>query len=206
LKDSRLERRVGAVILAAGASTRLGYPKQLIEHEGEALVRRAAMSALEAGADPVIVVVGASAETVSEALVGLEGIDVLYNARWESGLASSLAAGLEAVRAYPKCDGALVMVADQPLIDVASLRQLMEAFDSDDRIVASAYDDIVGVPIVLGAEFFKDLMNLKGDEGAGRWLRARLKDVTQIPVASASMDIDTPADAERLASDTSTDQ
>jgi CTP:molybdopterin cytidylyltransferase MocA len=198
-------RRVGAVILAAGASTRLGYPKQLIEHEGEALVRRAAMSAIDAGADPVIVVVGASAETVSEALVGLERVDVLYNARWETGLASSLAAGLNAVRSYPNCDGALVMVADQPLIDVATLRQLIDAFDSDDRIVASAYDDIVGVPIVLGAEFFKDLMNLKGDEGAGRWLRARLKDVTQIPVATASMDIDTPADAERLASDTSSE-
>jgi CTP:molybdopterin cytidylyltransferase MocA len=196
--DSRSQRHIGAIILAAGGSTRLGYPKQLIEHEGEALVRRAATAALDAGAKPVLVVVGASSEEVSHALDGLEGVKILHNERWESGLASSLSAGLAALSADTSIDGALVMVADQPLVDAGALRRLMAAFDEEHRIVASGYDDIVGVPVVIGSEHFAALMSLKGDEGAGRWLRARLADVTQVDVASASVDINTPEDAERL--------
>jgi CTP:molybdopterin cytidylyltransferase MocA len=176
----------------------MGYPKQLIEHEGDTLVRKAAVAALEAGAKPVLVVVGASSEEVSDALDGLAEVKILHNERWESGLASSLSAGLGALNADPSIGGALVMVVDQPLVDAEALRKLMTAFDEQHRIVASAYDDIVGVPVVIGYEHFDALMNLKGDEGAGRWLRARLADVTQVDVASASVDIDTPEDAERL--------
>jgi CTP:molybdopterin cytidylyltransferase MocA len=196
--DSRSQRGIGAIILAAGGSTRMGYPKQLIEHEGEALVRRAAVAALEAGGKPVLVVVGASSEEVAECLEGLHGVEILHNERWESGLASSLSEGLGALSANRAIDGALVMVVDQPLVEVDALRKLIAAFDETHRIVASAYDDIVGVPVVIGSEHFAALMNLRGDEGAGRWLRARLADVTQIDVASASVDIDTPEDAERL--------
>ncbi len=191
-------RHIGAVILAAGGSTRMGYPKQLIEHKGDTLVRRAAVAALDAGGRPVLVVVGASAEEVAECLDGLEGVEVLYNERWESGLSSSLSAGLSALKADHSIDGALVMVIDQPLVDADALGKLMAAFDEKHRIVASAYDEIVGVPVVIGSEHFSALTNLNGDEGAGRWLRARLADVTQIDVASASVDIDTPEDAERL--------
>jgi Uncharacterized MobA-related protein len=196
--ESRSQRRVGAVILAAGGSTRMGYPKQLIEHQGEALVRRAAATALAAGAQPVVVIVGASSEEVEDELTGLAGVRTLYNERWETGLASSLSAGLGALNADRSIDGALVMVVDQPLVDADALRKLMSAFDDRHRIVASAYDEIVGVPVVVGSEHFHALMTLNGDEGAGRWLRARLADVTQIDVASASVDIDTPEDAERL--------
>lgn len=198
MTESSSQRRVGALILAAGGSTRMGYPKQLIEHEGEALVRRAAVAALDAGGKPVLVVVGASSEEVAECLDGLDDVRILYNERWESGLASSLSAGLGALHADRSIDGALVMVVDQPLVDAGSLRKLIAAFDDRHRIVASAYDEIVGVPVVIGSEHFDTLMNLKGDEGAGRWLRARLADVTQVDVASASVDIDTPEDAERL--------
>jgi molybdenum cofactor cytidylyltransferase len=176
----------------------MGYPKQLIEHEGDTLVRKAAVAALGAGGNPVIVVVGASWEEVVECFDGLEGVTILYNERWESGLASSLSAGLGALNADTSIDGALVMVADQPLVDAEALQKLVAAFDERHRVVASAYDDIVGVPVVIGSEHFEALMNLSGDEGAGRWLRARLAEVTQIDVASASVDIDTPEDAERL--------
>jgi len=198
VSDSGSQRHIGAIILAAGASTRLGYPKQLIEHEGVALVRRAATSALDAGARPALVVVGASSKEVTEALDGLDGVQILYNERWESGLASSLSAGLVALSADKAIDGALVMVVDQPLVDAVALGKLLAAFDDQHRIVASAYDDIVGVPVVIGSEHFPALMSLEGDQGAGRWLRSRLADVTQVDVASASVDIDTPEDAERL--------
>lgn len=198
MTHSPSQRRIGAIILAAGASTRLGYPKQLLEHDGEPLVRRATTAALDAGARPVLVVVGSSSEEVSQALNGLDGVEILRNERWESGLASSLSAGLGAFSADKSIDGSLVMVVDQPLVESDALRRLIATFDEQHRIVASAYDDIVGVPVVIGSEHFAALMNLKGDEGAGRWLRARLAEVTQVDVASASVDIDTPEDAERL--------
>ena len=126
---------------------------------------------------------------------------MVFNPKWESGLASSLAAGLEVAEAMT-CDGALVMTTDQPLIGPASLRKLIDAFDGEHRIVASSYDGIIGVPAVFGVEHFESLMKLKGDEGAGRWLRAGPDDVTQIRMDSASIDIDTPADVARLMSDT----
>jgi len=195
---TRPTHRIGAVVLAAGNSTRLGYPKQLIEHEGNSLVRRAALAALDAGADPVIVVVGASSDAVAAAVNDLNDVTVVLNPKWESGLASSLNAGLKTILAM-NVEAALILAADQPLIDATVIQQLMDAFDHEHRIVASAYDDIVGVPAIFGVEHFGSLMDLKGDEGAGRWLRARLDEVTQITVHIASIDIDTPADAERLA-------
>ena len=197
-----VSRSVGAVILAAGPSTRLGYSKQLIIHEGEPLVRRAAIAAVEAGASPVIVVLGADAAEITPALSLLPSVTLVINDDWNTGLASSLATGLRALSQNVSRDGVLVMLADQPLIDAASLRQLLDAFDTDHRIIASEYDDTIGVPVVIGREHVPDLMALKGDAGAGAWLRKRIGDVTRIPMARAAMDVDTPSDAEQLTRDT----
>jgi CTP:molybdopterin cytidylyltransferase MocA len=191
--------RIGVIVLAAGSSTRLGHPKQLIEHEGLPLVRRAAMAATDAGAAEVIVVVGSGAQNVVAAIGDIARVSIALNPDWESGMASSLTTGLKEAQALD-LEAVMVMTTDQPLIDIASLRQLMAAFDDQHRIIASSYDDIVGVPVVFGSEHFDTLMKLKGDEGAGRWLRARLKEVTQIEVQSASVDIDTPADVANLKS------
>ena len=194
---------VGAVILAAGPSTRLGYSKQLIIHEGEPLVRRAAIAAVEAGASPVIVVLGADAAEITPVLSLLPSVTLVVNDDWNSGLASSLATGLRSLSQNASRDGVLVMLADQPLIDATALRQLLDAFDADHRIIASEYDDTIGVPVVIGREHVPDLMALKGDAGAGAWLRKRIAHVTRIPMARAAMDVDTPSDAERLTQDRS---
>jgi molybdenum cofactor cytidylyltransferase len=144
-------------------------------------------------------VVGAFADEVRAAAELVDDVTVILNPKWESGLASSLATGIEVAQAMG-CDGALVMTTDQPLIDSSSLEALVDAFDTSHRIVASSYDDIIGVPAVFGAEHFDSLMKLNGDEGAGRWLRARSADVTQIRIDSAAVDIDTQADVDRLES------
>jgi CTP:molybdopterin cytidylyltransferase MocA len=180
------------VVLAAGASTRLGIPKQLIMHEGEPLVRRIAAAAVEAGADPVVVVLGATA------LLGLASVTTAQNPEWSKGLASSLTTGLSTVLALTPCDAVLVTLADQPLVDAAALRRLIAAFDSERRIVASAYDDTVGVPAVFAREHLDALMHLTGDAGAGSWLRSRPNEVTHIPLSVAALDIDTLSDAARL--------
>lgn len=177
----------------------MGYPKQLVMHEGEPLVRRAAIAAVDAGAAPVIVVLGADAEKISPALAGLPSITTVFNRDWQTGLASSLAAGLRAlVESASTTDGILVMLADQPLVDAPALERLLAAFDAEHRIVASEYDQTMGVPVVFGREHVAELMGLAGDSGAGRWLRARAGSVTRVPLQGAAVDIDTPQDVDRL--------
>lgn len=191
------ETRVAAVILAAGGSSRFGEPKQLIELGGLPLVRKAAMSSLEAGALPVVVVLGAENDQILPALEGLEDVRIALNSRWKSGLASSLAAGLSALAEDADVDGALIVLADQPFVDAHSLKNLLDAFGPS-RLVASSYSNTLGVPAVVGREFFAELMQLTGDRGAGPWLRARSSEVTQIPLPVSPLDIDTKDDVALL--------
>jgi len=167
-------------------------------YEGEPLVRRIAAAAIEAGAEPVVVVLGANWEMIAPALLGIASVTIALNLEWSKGLATSLATGLSTVTAISPCDGVLVTLADQPLVDAAALRRLIAAFDSERRIVASAYDDTVGVPALFGHEHLDALMHLTGDAGAGSWLRSRPDEVTRISLGVAVLDIDTRSDAERL--------
>ena len=178
----------------------MGFPKQLIMHEGEPLVRRIAAAAVEAGASPVVVVLGANAEMIAPVLTGLASVTTVVNREWSKGLASSLATGLSALFEDAACDGVLVTLADQPLVDAAALRRLVAAFDNERRIVASAYNHTMGVPAVFAREHVDALMRLTGDAGAGSWLRSRPNEVTLIPLDVAAFDIDTPSDTAPLAS------
>ena len=198
--------RVGAVVLAAGASSRLGYPKQLVAHEGAPLVRRAAEAARDAGARPVLVVLGAGADAIAPALEAVPGVQVHVHPDWADGLASSLGAGLRALAAATRadasgadpCDGVLVTLADQPLVDAGALRRLLDAFAAGARVVAARYADALGAPAVFGREHLGALCALEGDHGAGRWLRAHRALVTAVPMDAAALDVDTPADVARL--------
>jgi molybdenum cofactor cytidylyltransferase len=191
------DKNVAGVILAAGGSSRLGEPKQLIELGGLPLVRKAALSALEAGALPVVVVLGAENDQILPALEGLDNVRIALNSRWKSGLASSVAAGLAALSEDEQVDGAMLVLADQPFVDAHSLKNLIDAF-GESRLVASAYSNTVGVPAIIGREFFPELMELQGDRGAGPWLRARSADVTKVPLPVSPLDIDTRDDIELL--------
>ena len=188
----------GALVLAAGAASRMGEPKQLSVHEGEPLVCRAASAAVQAGAHPVIVVLGAHAALVAPALASLRGATLLVHDDWRDGLASSLAAGLRALLAASACDAILITLADQPLVTADALRALLAAFSTERRIVAAEYGDGVGVPVVVGREHAAELMALTGDRGAGAWLRTHDADVTRLPLPAAEVDVDTPADLARL--------
>ena len=161
-------------------------------------MRRATVAALDAGASRVVVVLGARAGSIARALAGLASVTLVVNPDWAKGLASSLVAGLSSFPADDSCDGVLVTLADQPFVDAAALRRLITAFDDERRIVASAYDDTIGVPAVFGREHFGDLMRLTGDRGAGSWLRSRQDEVTRVPLHTARLDIDRPSDLARL--------
>lgn len=193
--------RVAGVVLAAGASRRLGRPKQLVRVAGEALVRRAARAAAEAGLAPVLVVTGAYAAQVEAAVAGL-GVACVRNDAFEEGLASSIRAGVGAAeRASPHCDGALLALVDQPALDAALLAALLARFEEAGgaRTVACAYAGGLGAPALFPRALFAELAALHGDAGAKAILEARAEEVIGVPFPAGADDVDTEEDVGRSA-------
>lgn len=183
----------GAVVLAAGGSSRLGRPKQLLVLNGESLLRRVARIAVEAGFSPVVVVLGAVNEPCRRALEGLP-VDVVENSRWHEGLGSSVAAGIGAMA---QCDGALLLLCDQPALTVDALRRLADAFTGS-GIVASRYAGTTGTPVLFSSAHFTRLRTLTGDIGAKSLLRQFAREVTEIDMPEAALDIDSEEDWQQV--------
>ncbi len=185
---------VGAV-LAGGRSSRLGVPKQLVRVDGEPLVVRAARALADGGACRVAVVVGASARGVAAALAGL-GVEVLFNARWHEGMGSSVAVAARWATALG-APGLLLTTCDQAALDRLHARDLLQAFVTTERRVASGYAGVAGVPAVFPASDFAALARREGDEGARALLRGG-GDVLVGPWEVGAQDLDSPGDLARL--------
>jgi molybdenum cofactor cytidylyltransferase len=187
-----------AIILAAGASTRMGRPKQLLDFRGKPLIRVAAESALLAGCNPVIVVLGAAAEQIRPALNGLP-VAVALNREWEKGMGTSIHTGLHALADVPTC-GAVLVLADQPFVTGHFLRSLTEQHrTSGQAIVAARYSGTVGVPAFFAVTAFPFLLALKPQEGCKNVILGNMDDRFLVDCPEAAFDIDTPADYDRLA-------
>jgi molybdenum cofactor cytidylyltransferase len=186
---SRLEPPVPAIVLAAGASRRLGRPKQLVVVEGETLLRRTVRAALATCA-PVLVVVGARAREVEASLAGLP-VRVVSNPGWEEGMASSIRAG---VRALPQgTTAALFLVCDQLAVDRALVARVLAAGqDHPGAVVACAYGQGLGIPALFPARCFPQLLALTGDRGAKALLD--VPGVVAVPFPAGSEDVDSPED------------
>ena len=159
---------IAGVVLAAGASTRLGRPKQVVAFNGEALVRRAVHVVTRSGCAGTGVVVGAHAEATTAALAGL-GACILVNADWSEGIASSIRTAT-VWAASMGFAGLLIATCDQPFLSSDRFDALLAAFRSKGRPVGSAYAGVVGVPAVFGSHEFPGLMQLRGDRGASALL------------------------------------
>jgi molybdenum cofactor cytidylyltransferase len=187
--------RHGAVVLAAGASARLGRPKQLIEIDGEPLLRRVTRCALATGPEDCVVVLGHDAERIGTVLDGLD-VRVLRIRDAATGMAASLRAGLISLDAV--CAGALVVLTDQPALTADHLDALCSAWRATPaRAVASAYAGVLGVPAVLPRGWFDEIVALRGDAGARALLRARRDDVIALPAPELAGDIDHAGDIPR---------
>jgi len=190
---------IAAVVLAAGGSSRLGQPKQLLEFEGQTLVRRAAQAALDAGCAPVVVVVGPDQERIATALQDLEVI-LLPNDSWRRGIGTSIRTGVEHVRSLA-CDALVILACDQPHVSAFLLRQFVARHqESPCSIVASAYAGTVGIPALFPRTSLNDLLSLGDDEGAKALLTAQPDNVTSIAFPGGAIDIDTQEDFDALSS------
>jgi molybdenum cofactor cytidylyltransferase len=185
-----------ALVLAAGRADRFGSPKQLALFEGEPLARRALRVAESICGHRSILVVGSEWQRVHEACAPLAGF-LVRNDCFEDGMASSIVA---AIRALPdSARAALVMLADQPLVDADDLRRLVERWlDAPDRIVCSRAGDYAGPPVIFPRRFFNELVALRGDRGAKAVIRKHGDTVRMVDCDDVAIDVDTPADLARL--------
>jgi molybdenum cofactor cytidylyltransferase len=183
---------VAAVIIAAGSSSRLGQPKQLLMLDGETLLQRAIRITHEAETSPVLVVLGAHREEI-EAGVDFTGSKIVVNPNWEEGMASSIRAGVGALTDEPGSPGVLLMTCDQPRVTAEHLGRMMAAFrHSETSAIASVYAGKRGIPALFPRSAFPELLTLHGDKGARGLLSEPDREVIEIALDGGEVDIDRP--------------
>ena len=190
---------VGVVILAAGASTRMGTPKQLLPLQGRSFLRHAAETALASVCQPVVVVLGAYAERLRQEVEDLP-VQVVENLRWAEGMSSSVGAGVAALEATPdKISAVVLTLCDQPFVSAEVINQIVEAYHVTGKpIVASEYAGTLGVPALFSRTFFSELKALRRGEGAKQVIAKHAHEVFGVPFPEGAIDIDTPKDYEQF--------
>lgn len=189
---------IGGIVIAAGASRRMGTPKQLLDLGGRPLLRWS-IDALQALAPrQLVLVLGHEAQRIAGALQ-MDGVRVVVNERHAEGQSTSLQAGLAALD--PDIAAALVLAGDQPLVSSAHLARLVSAYEGNEQgIVATQYRDHRGVPMLLAREIWPLAAGIAGDQGARALLRAYPERVATVEVADQAMalDVDTPEQYEAV--------
>jgi len=176
---------IPAIVLAAGASRRLGSPKQLVELSGELLLRRTVLAVLS-GCAPVLVVLGYKADEVSVSLVGLP-VTLVVNEGWREGIGSSIRVGVEALP--NNIEGALLFVCDQIALDKKLVMRLLEVQSwHSESIIACEYAGIRGTPAYFPDKDFYKLKTLSGDRGAGKFLQSDTVVLVQFPRGEYDID------------------
>jgi molybdenum cofactor cytidylyltransferase len=186
-------RRIAAIVLAAGRSTRMGSNKLLAEIRGKPLLRLVVEGALASRASPVIVVTGHERESAEAALTGLP-VHFVHNPDYAEGLGTSLRTGIAAVPA--EADGAIVLLGDMPQVDAGLIDRLLAAFDPENGalVVVPSIEGKRGNPVVWSRRFFSDLTAIEGDVGARHLIGSYPEAVAEVPLTgkAALADVDTP--------------
>ncbi|WP_112226157.1 nucleotidyltransferase family protein [Lentzea atacamensis] len=182
--------RVAGLLLAAGAGRRFGSPKALVSLHGKLFVDSAAELLRAAGCEPVVVVLGAMADEV-RAKASLDGVTVVDNPDWESGMGSSLRTGLHAAGIV---DAVVVLPVDTPGVTVAALHRLMELAEPK-ALARAVYDGKVGHPVLIGSDHFAGVMaSAAGDQGARDYLKANTVRHVECADVADGADVDRPED------------
>jgi len=194
--------KIGAVILAAGMSKRMGKPKLLLPLHGTPLFHYALKASIYHSLDPIVLIAGPYIETMRKLPHEFRQIEVLYNPNYATGMASSLKLGMEAMKG--RVDAAIIFLADQPFVPAEVVQTLIEEYKKTRkegiRIVRPAYEGIVGHPILFDAELFSAFDSIAGDQGGKPIIQAH-QDRMKIVSFDHSMwgrDVDTPEDLRQM--------
>ncbi|OBX25419.1 molybdenum cofactor cytidylyltransferase [Gelidibacter algens] len=191
--------KIGVVVLAAGASSRLGYAKQLVEFKGKSLLQHAIDISEVMDFDSKVLVLGARKEEI-ERKIDLKGFEILINENWEEGMASSIRKGvLRSQELENNLDHIVILLSDQPFVSRESIEALIQVqLDKNSQATFSEYAGDIGVPAIFSAEVFYDLKELKGDQGAKKLIHDQKLDFEIVKFELGNFDVDTAEDVELL--------
>lgn len=194
---TKLPPQVGLIMLAAGASTRLGTPKQLLLYRGRSLLFHAAKTAIASVCEPVVIVLGAYAELLKQEVQDLP-VQVVENPNWQQGMGASISTGIKAINPFSNnVEAVVLMLCDQPFVSVEIINNLVEIYRENHHvIVASEYQGTLGVPALFSSDLFGELLNLKSAGGAKTIMNKHSREVYGVAFAGGAIDIDTPRDYE----------
>jgi molybdenum cofactor cytidylyltransferase len=197
--EKNKEEQVGIILLAAGGSSRLGKPKQLLLYKGQTLLQNTLSVALTSNAQSVIVVLGANADILQTEITNGK-IHVVVNDDWQEGMGSSIRTGVKAIAEInPSIEGVILLVCDQPFINSALLNNLITAHQKTGKeIVACTYGNTFGPPVFFHQSLFSELLQLKGDTGARSIVQKHLDNMEAIPFPEGIFDIDTEGDYQKI--------
>jgi molybdenum cofactor cytidylyltransferase len=191
---------LGAIVLAAGASSRMGQPKQLLKYRGQTLLRRICEAAIEAECAPIVVVLGAHAQQIAAELDHL-AVDATINPNWQSGIGSSIRAGVQRmIELSPILDATLILLCDQPVVDASVIARLVQMYrESGKGVCAASFAQTLGPPVVVSRRFLEMLLRLPDDRGAKQLWLEHPEELCRFECAEGEIDLDTPEDLRRLA-------
>jgi molybdenum cofactor cytidylyltransferase len=191
---------VGAVILAAGESSRFGQPKQLVQFRGRALIDNVVDAAKKASCDPIIVVTGSDSAKIIAALKDNKVISTIENRRWRVGMGSSIRAGMRhLIKIASETRAVILLVCDQPFVTASTVAGLIDSWSVTGKsVVASSYVNTLGVPALFDSSCFIELLGLKDDRGAKSVIQSNPDRVAAFPFPEGACDIDTVEDYESL--------
>ena len=191
----------GIIILAAGSSSRLGKPKQLLQYNNKTLLEHIIEQAYKARLHPILVITGANAEQVSVTLID-KAIAILYNQLWQEGMASGIVAGVTKLLSLnDNFQNVIISVCDQPFVSSELFYQMISKKEKTQKgIVACSYADTIGTPVLFDKKYLKQLQSLKGSEGAKGLIKTHKDDLATVLFPEGNIDIDTEEDYKKLLS------
>lgn len=190
--------KTAIILLAAGSSSRLGRPKQLIEFQEKKLIQKAIDEAQKSKSDSLVVVLGWNPELIKTGFDSSQ-TSIVINESWEQGMATSMQAGLRFLREKEHPDQVILMLVDQPYVESKLLdRLILEKERTGKGIVACSYSDTLGVPAIFDQKYFEELLKLKGSDGAKKVILRNKADVFAIDFPLGAVDLDTEEDLRQL--------
>lgn len=187
--------RIAVIILAAGSSSRMGSPKQLLKWGDKTLITHVIETVLQLKIENISVVLGANYELISEHIKGYP-ITILNNQNWKLGLGKSIAYATQCLMESNKnIDGVLFVLADQPFVNATYLNEILNSFNANkNAIIATSYNNNIGVPVLFDKKYFNALINLKDDNGAKHILKHHESYVKALIPPNKNVDLDTKED------------